>query len=450
MMSGRFLDAKVTFQVILFASLLLPALGTAAEIPRGVLIHFPFAVLVLAWLFGAPRFEFFSIGYDWLGIALTTLIILIPIQLVLGRGFGALAGGYIILCASIIFNLLSVIANSFENLVSVLRSISMMYKFLMISLLCEGVIVLLGGQPLLVSAFHPEYRDYMSADVPRYFGLMTNAGGLNSILIDAQVAGMVSLSSAIWFFSARRSSDITFERLPTVWAVLSLSLFIFTITATNAVLLVLAVTMWGLINFRAIPRWLFACVALLGSLIVALLAWRGAIFRRIFVETPIVNTDNGVVKLSDIHPFIDYGVWHEVSGLTIPGFYWWALTSPIRVWMEVDWISKLVGVERDFWERVYVSGDNALAVFSLQSGVIGIFVVSVAICSGYLFYLRLGRYTIKTNLLSTLGVASSMIAVLFLISAAHYSAALTNSGCIMLFSVHLALAYYSRKMFRIQ
>lgn len=429
-----------TLKLLLFASLLFPVMGTVFEIRRGVLIHFPFALLMLIWIFLTRR-KSFSIRYDWTGVSLITILMLLPIQYLFGRGAGILAGGYVVLCAIVLLNIFHSLNQPLNIFVS---WIGFAYKFVLVMLLIEAGVVTSGMQPQLATVFSPEYRDYMSADIPRIFGLMVDAGGLNSIALDAQVAGMFSLSATIWFVIARNLRSLEIEEIPTFWLGLAVILLLFTITATVAALSILAIFMFGLTYFRGLSRWLWCALTTIIAAGIAIMAFNGVIFQRIFNSTPIVDTANGVIKLADVQTLIDYGVWPEIEHLTIPGFYFWAFASPIRTWAEVDWFSKLIGVEGGFFDRVYVSGDFGLAFFALQSGVIGVLVFAATVLSSFVAFLRSDNSSQGQGVFRRIGVASSIISVVFLVSMAHYSAAFTNSACIIIFSIHLALAFYCR------
>jgi hypothetical protein len=177
-------------------------------------------------------------------MAAPTLHFLIAIHESMGHGLVILAvGGYVLIFTLVFFTLFSTGAGS--SLISIIRGISSLYKFFLTGMLIEAVIILLGWQPQLVSIFSaangPGYKDYNSADVLRYLGFFKDAGGLNSVLLGSQIAGMLSLFATIWFagiwklkVGGRAIGRSGF------WFKLSILVFLITVNALNFLLLVLA------------------------------------------------------------------------------------------------------------------------------------------------------------------------------------------------------------------
>jgi hypothetical protein len=294
----------------------------------------------------------------------------------------------------------------------------------------------------------PGYKNYNGADVANFvatfFEYSLNAGGLNSVLLGSQIAGMLSLFAIIWFIGIKKSEiSVSKTDHPDLWLFLSFAMLIITINGTVFLLLILAIIIHGIfINKK--NRVLFLCgiSSVLVGFYFSVLA--GYLFPRMFSDSIIILDPVTTTILSD------YGKLSEVEGMTKWDYYIFEFTSPVVIFISSGWVSKLIGAGAQYFRTTsdYVAGDFGFGYAMLASGLIWMVALVATLFITCFPALRLeASGSNDRKLWSVLGSINGLIALLWLFSTVHYSQAFVNAGGIMLFALHLALTVYCRKRY---
>lgn len=376
--------------------------------------------------------------------ATSAMFVILMVQLATGRGFVTLAaGGYVIIFTLVFSAMLSSGKGCTQTMI--LRGIGLLYKFFLIGMVIEFCLVLMDLQSdltaLLSAENSPGYKNYNPQDVLRFFGLMENEGGLNSVLLGSQIAGMLSLFSAIWFGGIRiyRIQNLASAHSG-FWLALSLLIYVITINGTNLLLLAIAGSIYAFfINKRH-------RAGLLGLILVSLVAGYLAIVNEV-IFTRITNQNIVALPPSSLEFYRQYGVLDEIQGLTTIEYYFYQFYSPIAHLLAEDWANKLLGVGAQFFleDQYFVGRDFGFGVSMLASGVLWISIFSVAVLWICIPVLRLAEAGQNDNQLwSILGASNALITLLWLASTAHYMPALANPGGLALFALHFSLTVYCR------
>lgn len=434
------------FVLVLLASLL-PVTG--AYVNRS-LYHVPVLLTALTYcatLALLPARQIRMPDHEGLILALSALAVLLTIQVLSGRGFVVLsAGGYVLIFAAAMLVLFA--SGPAISLQSVVRATSFLYQFFLLGLVVEAVIIAVGGQPrlaaLLLSTNSPNYKISNSADFLRAIGLMREAGGLNSILLGSQIAGMLSLFSALWFMGVRtlRSSGLVVGHTR-FWIALSLLFFLMTVNGLNCILLAAACAIHAFLSrkLRGERRLLFASLIVTGAAVLYLLIANDLLFQRIFNGDPVHLQPN------DIELYENYGLLGDVEGLTTMQYYLHEFSSPLMRWLHQDWADELLGVGAQYFleAREYVSGDFGFAIGVLSAGMLWALVFVATLFGTCLPALReIARGPLERRAWSMIASCNALISLLWLVSTLHYSQAFTNPGGMMFFALNFALALYCR------
>lgn len=377
-------------------------------------------------------------------LAAPALLTLLATQVIMGHGFVILAvGGYVLIFTLVFFVLFSTGAGS--SLISIISGISSLYKFFLIGMLIETAIILLGWQPQLGSIFSaangPSYKNYNSADVLRYFGFFKDAGGLNSVLLGSQIAGMLSLFATIWFAGIwklkLRGSAIAHSGF---WFKLSILVFLITVNGLNFLLLVLAGGIYTF-YFSKKNRVILACLFGILIAVIYIAIANGFIFSRIF------NQDLVHLQQTDIAIGQKEGNLDELQNLTTMGYYVAQFASPVISWLAQDWVSKLLGVGAPFFlnDDNNIAGDFGFGIGMLSSGVLWVSVFLLAVfvsCIPALKEAEIGSN--ERQLWSVFGAINALITLLWLASTIHYNQAFANPGGMTIFALHFAATVYCR------
>lgn len=431
--------------LLVFLSSLMPITSSFFGVS---LYHLPaFLVLaILALMFASSRQLFTDVNDKKLVQAIFLMGFLLMIQIFTGRGFVLLgAGGYLFIFTAIFYGLF--ISGSAISSDLMIRRISFLYKFFVVGMMIETVIVLLGQQSLLEKLFYPIYKTYNPADVLRLFGLFQNSGGINSILLGSQIAGMLSLFAVIWFWSVRRITTRKAEGHISFWLAISFLMLIISINGTVLLLLVLSAMLYG---FFIKPKNRVFFSAVICSLCVGLyfLIANGLLLQRIF-STDLIKLSS---KQSEV--YAAYGVLNQLEGVNTMGFYAFQLFNPVIVWASLDWFDRLLGAGAQFFleAKQYISGDFGFgADVLLKAGLLWavIFVVTLfRICIPLLKPSARASCDRQAVIWGNFGSVHALISILWLVSLVHYNQALGNAGGEMLFALHLALALLSRRRAR--
>jgi len=272
------------------------------------------------------------------------------------------------------------------------------------------------------------------------FGLFENTGGLNSILLGSQVAGMISLFSVIWFSFVKRCKwGQSVTSYPNLWFYLSFVMLLVTLNGMIFLMTILSV----IINSLFIQKKKMVKVLILMSLIVLVLYTlisQGYLFDRIFTDEPhVLNTD-------EANTFASYGLAQESVGISTFNYYIFMFLNPVVIWLSEGAASQLLGMGVQFFidDKVFISGDFGFATdVLLKSGLLWavVFLVTVLVICLPALKVKLTGPS-DQQLWSRFGAVNALISLLWLFSTGHYNQAMTNPGCLMFFALHLALVMY--------
>lgn len=433
---------------LVFLSSLLPIVGALFNLN---VYHMAGGFLMISLILLSIHSEFrkFLLPIDiCIKLVFFLLICILVIQVLTGRGFVILAsGGYVI-----IFSFIFLGKFWYRTRISAVRiffGVSFLYKYFIIGIFIEAIIVLLGWQPMLTRMLDPTdssgYKNYNSADVLRFFGLMQNSGGLNSVLLGSQIAGMLSLFSTIWFMGINKIEiNVSKAINSSLWTFLSLLALLITINGTVFLLLAAALMIYGLLIAR-INKFIYFSI---GSLLFAgiyYLVSNGFIFQRIL--------NNNLVNLQPetMERILAHGLGNIVDGMTTFEYYFFEFSIPIYLFISLQsWSDILFGVGAQYFRTTndYLSGDFGFGAALLSSGLVWMTALVFTLCVICFSGIRPATYEPnERKIWSLLGSLNGLISLLFLFSTIHYIQAFSNPGGMMLFSLHLALTSYCRNRF---
>lgn len=380
-----------------------------------------------------------------LSCALFIMIILLAFQVVTGRGFVILAaGGYLLMFALFFYNLL---LTGNVSITKIARELSFIYKFVIGGLIIETLLIFLGLQPLLVDIINSPggtgYKNNNPADALRMIGLFQDAGGLNSIFLGSQIAGMLSLFAVIWFSLLKKCNwEQRVTSNPNLWVYLSFIMLLITLNGMTLIMTILSV----IINRLFIEKVHAVKTLILMSLtFLALcsLVFQGYLLDRIFSSEVAVLNPNMLAS---------YGLTQELYAISTFDYYIFMFINPLDVWLLEGEVSKLFGVgTQPFLDsKVFISGDFGFATdVLLKSGLLWSVVFLATVLSICLPALKVKlNGSNEQQLLSRLGSVNALISLLWLFSSGHYNQAMQNPGCQMFFALQLALVMYCSRRAR--
>jgi hypothetical protein len=429
--------------LLVFAACLLPL--ASSWINRS-LYHLPASLVAAALVVTMTQLPLRKIrifNQGLLFFAGWVLVTMLAVHVSTGRGWVILAnGGYVIMFALVFCVMLA--NGDGVSLRSMVHATSFLYLFLLFSLVAEAVLVFLGMQPVIAgwlnSTNAPNYKVSNSADILRFFGFMKDAGGLNSVLIGSQIAGMLSLFSLIWFLAVRKlnaSGDDYARSRP--WIALSVGVLLLTVNGLNFLLLVLAAG--GYLFFSIKRKWIAVGVIAVAVLTLYEMVTHGLLLARVF------NEDLVHLQPEDIEMYTAFAILSEVASLTTYEYYIFQFANPVLYWFDLGWIDQLIGVGAQHFltTNKYIAGDFGLGVAMLSSGLIWIaaFLAAIGgICVPALKVIRTGPQEFQNW--SVLACANALICMLWLASTIHYNQAFANAGGMTIFALHLSLTAYCR------
>jgi len=420
----------------------------------GALLSVPVYNIPAGLVLGTIALTFFqtrkalTVNTFWITWAMFSLSCLLMVHVLTGRGFAILAsGGYVLAFTFVFYALFSV--GPGISMISIVRGISFLYKFYLFGMIIETIIILLGKQPLLVKLFSstqtPGYKAYNSADVARFFGLMQDAGGLNSVLLGSQIAGMLSLFATIWFIGIRNTRiNKSLKDGSSLWIILSFLIFLISANGTTLLLFTLGIVIYGVFICRK-HRFLSLSIISLSLVGWYLAISSGYLLTRIFADSLYPLSPDEAEIMSN------YRILDEVSGLTQRGYYMYMFFRPVELWLSGNWVDKLIGVGAQYLidDSVFVPGDFGFGITVFTSGFVWILLFVATVFRMCIPALRLAASgPNERQVWSALGSINALIALLWLFSNVHYNQAVANPGGMMLFALHFALTTYCRKRFR--
>lgn len=434
---------------LVFMSALIPMVSSLVGVNG---YHLP-VFLALAALFiniiSNPH-SFRFVLHRQLNWAIVLMFLLLIIQVITGRGFVILgAGGYIVILTLVFYNLIF-IGNTTESLI--VRWLNLIFKFFIVGLIVEILLIGFGKQQLLVEIFNSSmsssgnrYKNYNPADILRMFGLFQEVGGANSILLGSQIAGMLSLFSAVWFaFVKKNELAQRTTSYSSLWFFLSLAMLLATVNGMVFLMTILAIMVY-LLFVRAKQRAAVLVSISLVLLLLYILISQGYLFNRIFSADPALTAHQ-------LQVYVPYGLDRELEGASVLDYYVFCFFNPVSLWLSVGWIDKLLGVGAPFFlsKQVYITGDFGFATdVLLKSGLvwaIAFLVTVLVICFSALKLLATGPKELQ--LWAGLGATNALISLLWLFSTVHYNQAMQNPAGNALFALHLALVLYCRHRVR--
>jgi len=433
--------SRVPF-LIVFLSSLMPVAGSLLDTS---MYHVPVGLTVVALFISVtrPQNNINFVFHKKLPWVILVIFSVLTIAWLTGRGFVILgAGGYVLICVSVYYHFFR--TESGMSVKTIVWWVSLLYKFFMTGMLIELFIIMAGHEAFLGQLFHSEaasgYKMYNHAYILRLLGLSPDEGGLNSILLGSQIAGMLSLFSTIWFLGIRHfcSKGVQVNRNK-FWIILSIGMLLVSMTGTVLVLILLAFIVYYFL-IKAKHLILYLIVMGLCSIGVYLLISHNILFGRIFTQENILYAP-GVQLLSS------HGVTESEMGYySMLDYYTFAFFNPVYIWLSLDWVNQAIGVGAQYMlnSQTYIGGDFGFATdVLLKTGIVWavVFVTSVlVICLPVLKNVVWGNG--DQRVWSGLAATFALISLLFLFSTFHYDQALGNPGGVALFALHLALTMY--------
>lgn len=410
--------------------------------------HIPAGLLLIAIVITNTSMQsFFSPKKTSITWSIYILFIIFMIQIITGRGFTILgSGGYVLIYAYVFQDLF--LTGAGPSVKRIVHGITFIYKFFIVGMIIEFIIIILGKQSLLAELFYstvaPNYKTYNQADVARFLGFFQESGGLNSVLIGSQIAGMLSLFAAIWFMYIKMSGiSVSKKDRYNLWFIISFLMLILTINGTVFLLLCLAIIIHVLFIHKK-HRILSLCVISLAFVGFYFLASAGYFLPRIFGDT-LISSNPGQLKELE-----DFGGHSELVFLTTWEFYIYIYTLPVVNFISSGLVNILIGVGAQYFRTTtdYVSGDFGFGYSMLASGLIWMVTLVAALFITCFTALRLvASGSNDQKLWSVLGSINGLITLLWLFSTVHYNQAFANPGGMMLFALHIALTAYCRKRY---
>jgi len=428
-------------------SCLTPVVGAALDVS---IFHVPAAVIVAGVALAATVTSAAVLSRSdpkLLGLAAAVLLLL-AVQVATGRGFTILgAGGYPAIFACIFFTMFR--AGPGVSAAAASRGLTFIYKCLVAAMAVEFIVLIFDQQLLigqwLASVNAPAYRTFVRADVLEFLGIFPDGRGLNSLLLGPQIASMLALFGMIWFASA---SSI---RIPPdkparmgFWSVLALALFLLATKGTGLLLFVAFLSLRWLSARRR--RVLAVTMGVVVLAVTYVLIRRGILLSRIFSGEAIT------LSASEKALYSLYGV--DTEFLSSMQFYLFQFTSPVLIWLSLDWVNRLLGVGTSWFLEtltsrqfgLYFSGDFGFATdVLLKSGLIWTVVflgVALMIARGALTRRVHDNADPVRTAWSEIASTNALIALLWLLSGIHYNYVTGNAGGMTLFALHLSLASY--------
>ncbi len=435
---------------LIFLACLLPSIGAFFDLPvfhlYGFLFAGGFGLMVLKSKGRVNFREFKNNPALTLFFFLTSFLLVF--QVLTGRGFVMLSGGlYTIIIGYILLKMFS--DSGGIPLEKTIQGVSSIYKFLLVCMLGEFLIIVLNQQELLTTFFYSArttgYRGQLALDIPRIFGLLENAGGLNSILMGAQIAGMISLFSLIWFLGTRKIKlKDRFSPNSKLWVGVAAFCLGLTINGMNMLLLLIGMLFYGLFVYKKhlLPI-LLGLIVIIG--VAFILVKYNLIFGRIFSDSLLVLDSEKLERNPELA---------ALNGITKIEYYMYVmLLIPFSVFYSLDFLDLVFGV----------GGDGFLNRYSFFGSDFG-FGTDVLLKSGFLWAIVLVSFICvvcfknlkpppkildSTGGWSFLASINALISLLWLFSTLHYDQAFGHSGVgNVLFGMHLALTLYCGRRYR--
>jgi hypothetical protein len=254
----KIIDYRLPFWLTIFSSLL-PIFANLLIINNQIITYI---TSIVAFSFAINRKSIY-INKEFI-LLISLVVFYLIFVLFLNKGIGS-GGTLIVIGLTLTFFQIfnpGLLGNDYK-INAFLKLISFIYKFHIVCLYLELIIVLLGYQYILVELFSRKlsfigYKDYNHAHFLRYLGF-DNVTGLGGLLMGSQSAGMVSVSALVLFVTM--NSSLKNWRL---WALLSFASFLFNSNMTSALMLLSAVFLLIYIFKSSYNKRLFKIVFLAG------------------------------------------------------------------------------------------------------------------------------------------------------------------------------------------
>ncbi len=430
---------------LVFFSCLLPSLGALLDIP---VFHLPvflaFSVLIVRVLLSKREMSFREIKENPLVplVGLTMLGILL-FQIRSGRGFVVLNGGFYCIFLSYVFYKLF---GHFQGMTweRVVEGVCFIYKFLLVCMLFELLIILFNGQELLKTIFFSSkttsYRGSLAFDIPNLFGLLEGKGGLNTILLGAQIAVMISVFSFIWFFMIQKIPLVNKTRSK-LWIYVSLFCLLFTINGTGFALLFAAILIYGFFIHR--KRW---GLMLVGGFI--LMGFIYFLYTHNLLPERFSPSESFVLDSEKLerHPELAF----IVGDITMLEYYMYVFVIiPFTVFAQITFEDLLFGIGGDAFLTRYgfFGSDFGFGVdVMLKPGLLWSVLIVSVICFICFRNMKIPEKTKGADGYEwfLIRALNALIALLWLLSTFHYNQAFGHSGAgNVLLAMHLSLCLYA-------
>lgn len=440
------MEIRKLLPLFMILGMIAPMLGALLDVS---IYHFPFLLVLFfcGLIFIKTPSKNLFLARE-LVVAIVSLYLILGCQIITGRGFVILSGGgYVVLTTGFFY---IVLCHSEIKIYELVNLYSGFYLVIIIFLLIEFLLLSFGYQPYLVkilsSGVSPGYKNYNPADFLQKIGLFAKTeyereiGGLNSIFLGSQIAGMLSLFSLIWFTYVHKIYASHIKKIYSSKVILIICFFLLLITFNATVSLLTLISIYLYNNYiKKYNRIVKNIALLIMILVLSLLITEGILFKRII-------SDSFKMQGLEIEFYKNFDLYDRVINMSRLEYYAWTFFQPVELWMSRSYIDKFLGVGKLILleERTYLSGDFGFGADVLfKCGLIWT-VIFILFNFEIIFKAFKSCKVVDLNDLnwSSLGAISGLIAFLWLSSTIHYAQAFQNVGAIIFYSINIATALF--------
>lgn len=187
--------------------------------------------------------------------------------------------------------------------------------------------------------------------------------------------------------------------------------------------------------YRSFRLW--AILILGGSIVLFLMFENDLLITRVFNLRPVNLSSRELVHFDKL------GILNEVLSMNTLQYYMFHLSNPFFVWASLPIDQMLLGVGRSVFvlPGKYVSGESAIGIALLSSGLIWILLFLMAMAPILLPKLLDPLFRDRKHFICNwLDPVSSLLALIFLMSGLHYGHVFYSFGAMAIFACHSAIA----------
>ncbi len=341
-----------------------------------------------------------KITFTFVEILFLALFFLLNVYYIFINSTGAIYGKYtyIFLLALFLSKVIPKISSR-----ELIRAISSIYIIVMVLLIAEYLFVLKFGNKFFIESLvcHvPGVVGYRNLSNYTLFSSLISTAGMNSILLGAQTASQISLTSLIWFYSFYKLTS--YPVFYKIMIVISISFLILSPTITSSLMFLIMLLAFGLMRIK--HNLIRLDQIYISVIIIAILS--------IGFITMIISRYGG------IDPIMDELIMPQIFNLSFLSY------KEILLGLRLDEVAGLFQVtEVAMIHHIVIFGIIGVSVF------IAFVAYNISISSSFINNLDTDE--------KSLYIASVAIVVLFLLSNVHYQV-MFQVGLMEIFSIHLA------------